>query len=100
MAARRRNLVTAVRSSTRNMTWLAESDRAAVDLAIRYAEAIEERAANGTDDQAQKALGWLGPHLLNTLKSIGGTPADRAALGVEAEAKGRLAEIRALRSVQ
>ena len=99
MAARRRNLVTAVRSSTRNMTWLAESDRAAVDLAIRYARR-SRRAANGTDDQAQKALGWLGPHLLNTLKSIGGTPADRAALGVEAEAKGRLAEIRALRSVQ
>ena len=98
MAARRANLVTSVRRSVRNMAWLDGSDTAAVDLALRYATAIEDAAANGTKAEAQKALGWLGPHLLHTLKSLGGTPAERKALGAESEAKGRLAEIRALRS--
>ena len=98
MAARRGNLVASLRKSVRNMTWLEDSDQAAVDLALRYATAIEDAAENGTRDQAQKALGWLGPHLLNTIKSVGGTPAERRAIGVESQAKGRLAEIRALRS--
>ena len=91
------NLVTSVRRSVKNMHWLEESDRAAVDLALRYAQTIEDRAKNGTDEQASKALGWLGPHLLNTIKAIGGTPAERRAIGAETQAKGRLAELRALR---
>lgn len=93
------NLMTSVRRSVKSMPWLDESDQAAVDLALRYAQMIEDRAKNGTDEQASKALGWLGPHLLNTLKSIGGTPAERRALGAESQAKGRLAEIRALRAL-
>ena len=98
MAARRAHLATSVRRSVKSMTWLDESDKAAVDLALRYATAIEDAAANGTEAEAQKALGWLGPHLLNTLKALGGTPAERRALNVERQAKSRLAEIRALRS--
>ena len=97
--ARTANLATSVRRSVQKMTWLDESDNAAVDLAIRYATAIEHIAKTGSDAEAQKALGWLGPHLLNTLKSLGGTPGERRALGAESEAKGRLAEIRALRAL-
>lgn len=87
-----------MRRSVKGMGWLDDSDQAAVDLALRYASMIEDRAKHGTDEQASKALGWLGPHLLNTLKSLGGTPGDRRALGAESQAKGRLAELRALRS--
>jgi hypothetical protein len=78
------------------MHWLGDTDRAMVDLAIRYAERIEEAAAEG-GDQSFKMVGWLGPHLANTLKSLGGAPAERKALGVEKAVKGRLAELRAAR---
>jgi hypothetical protein len=79
------------------MHWLDDSDRAMVDLAIRYAQRIEEAATEG-GDQSFKMVGWLGPHLANTLKSLGGAPAERKALGVEKAVKGRLAELRAARS--
>jgi len=34
---------------------------------------------------------------LNTMRALGGTPADRKALAVESDVKGRLGELRALR---
>lgn len=85
------NLVTSVRRAIKAMHWLEESDKATVDLAIRYAKEIEQ-----ADDV--KTIAWMGPHLLNALKSLGGTPAERKALGLERQTKSRLAEIRALRS--
>jgi len=90
------SLVDSVTTATASMHWLGDTDRAMVDLAIRYAERIEEAAAEG-GDQSFKMVGWLGPHLANTLKSLGGAPAERKALGVEKAVKGRLAELRAAR---
>lgn len=90
------SLVDSVTAATRAMHWLDDSDQAMVDLAIRYAQRIEEAAAEG-GDQSFKMVGWLGPHLANTLKSLGGAPAERKALGVERAVKGRLAELRAAR---
>jgi hypothetical protein len=39
----------------------------------------------------------LGPNMLATLKALGGTPAERKALGVEIESVDALAELRARR---
>ena len=72
------------------MTWLGPSDRAMVGLALEYARRIDE----ATDE---KAVGWLGPHLANALRALGGTPGDRKALGVEEKVRGKLAELRAAR---
>lgn len=85
------NLVTSVRRAVRAMHWLSESDQATVVLAIRLAKAIEE---------GDRLDARLGSQLLEALKELGGTPAARRALGAEQEAKGRLAEIRALRTAQ
>jgi len=90
------SLIESVAGAVQAMHWLTESDQAMVDLAIRYAQRIEEAAAEG-GDQSFKMVGWLGPHLANTLKSLGGAPAERKALGVERAVKGRLAELRAAR---
>lgn len=92
------NLTTSVRKAVKAMHWLDESDKAAVDLAIRYAKEIEAAADSGDEAHSAKMIAWMGPHLLNALKSLGGTPAERKALGAERQAKSRLAEIRALRS--
>lgn len=83
------NLVTSVRKAVKSMHWLADSDQATVDLAIRLARAIED---------GDKLDARLGSQLLEALKELGGTPAARKALGAERQAKSRLAEIRALRS--
>ena len=98
MAPRRPpNLTRSVRSAVKGMAWLTDSDRAAVDLALHYAAEIESAAESGDEAHRAKVLGWHGPHLLNTLKALGGTPGDRKALGAETEVKGRLGELRALR---
>lgn len=71
------------------MPWLTPSDEALVEVARKYARAIDE-------DEDGKAL-FLGPHLTNTLKALGGSPADRKALGVEETVRGKLAEMRGRR---
>lgn len=91
------NLVTSVKRSVKAMHWLTDTDKAAVDLAVRYAVVIEDVADAG-DDATARVLSQLGPQLLAALKSLGGTPADRKAIGAEPQIKSRLAEIRALRS--
>lgn len=93
------SLVESVTRATAAMHWLGDSDQAMVDLAVRYAERIEEAAAEGGADSF-KMVGWLGPHLANTLKALGGAPAERKALGVDRAVKGRLAELRAAREQQ
>jgi hypothetical protein len=77
-----------VTTAVQAMTWLGPSDRAMVALALEYARRIDQ----ATDE---KAVGWLGPHLANTLRSLGGTPAERKALGIEEQVRGKLAELRA-----
>lgn len=78
------------------MHWLGAADAATVALARSYAAQIDEAVASGDDEAAAKAH-YLGPHLLNTLRALGGTPGDRKALNVEEEARGKLAQLRALR---
>jgi len=69
-------------------------DKAAVQLAKRYAAAIDE-----AEDRAE-AMEKLGPKLLAVLESLGATPAARAKLkgGVPTRAESRLSALRAARS--
>ncbi len=82
------SLLDVVTAAVGAMHWLGPSDRAMVGLALEYARRIDA----ATDE---KAVGWLGPHLANVLRALGGTPADRKALGIEEQARGKLAELRA-----
>lgn len=92
------NLVSSVRKTVKSMHWLTPADQAAVDLVIRYAQQIEDAAQSDNAHERTKMLGWLGPNMLSALKALGGTPAERKALGVELEAVDALAELRARRS--
>lgn len=58
------------------MTWLTGADKAAVELARVYARRIDEATISGEGQEVTKAL-YLGPHLLNTLRALGGTPDER-----------------------
>lgn len=75
----RGSLETSVRKSVEGMPWLAPSDHAAIELAATYAARIDEAVDTGDNALATKAL-YLGPHLLNTLRALGGTPEERKAL--------------------
>lgn len=88
--AQPQGLTAAVGAAIDGMTWLLPSDRGLVELALEYARRIDA----ATDE---KTVGWLGPHLGNVLRSLGGAPADRKALGVEDAVRGKLAELRAAR---
>lgn len=66
------------------MRWLEPSDGAAVELARTYARRIdvgmsefEDGLISSTD--LNKVL-YLGPHILNTLRALGGTPKERKEL--------------------
>jgi hypothetical protein len=76
-----------VREATDAMDWLEPSDQAVVEVALRYARAIEE-----ADDV--KTMGWIGPHLINALRLLGGAPAERKSMGSGRPVNGRLAELR------
>lgn len=77
------------------MVWLAPTDQAAVDLALTYAARIDEALEFGEGVEVTKAL-YLGPHLLNTLRALGGTPLERKALAVEEAVGGKLAQLRSI----
>lgn len=83
-------LLGAVTSAVVAMPWLTPSDGGMVALALKYAEEIDS-------DETGKAL-FLGPHLVNALKALGGAPADRKALGVGEQVRGKLAQLREGRS--
>lgn len=73
---------------------VAPEDAGAVQLARRYAAAIDQA------DEPADALERLGPKLLAVLESLGATPKGRAALRKEApgaQGRGQLAAIRAAR---
>jgi hypothetical protein len=72
------------------MHWLTPSDSGLAALALEYAATID-----AADDA--KTVGWLGPHLANVLRALGGAPAERTALGVDESVRGKLAELRAAR---
>ena len=55
--------------------------------------ALGRERASGPD--VTKAL-YLGPHLLNTLRALGGAPAERKALGEQELVGGKLAQLRSV----
>lgn len=73
------SLEASVRKSVEGMPWLTPSDNAAIELAATYAARID-RAVDGGDEQAATKALYLGPHLLNTLRALGGAPIERKAL--------------------
>lgn len=91
------SLAESVESATGQMRWLQPTDQATVELAMTYARRIDEALETGEGQEVTKAL-YLGPHLLNTLRALGGAPAERKELGVEEAVNGKLAQLRAVRS--
>ncbi len=77
----------AVTAALAAMPWLTAADGAMVALALSYAGQID--AAGDA-----KTVAWIGPHLGNVLRSLGGAPGDRKALGLTEAVRGKLAEIR------
>lgn len=79
------------------MTWLKPSDGAGVALARLYAAQIDTvvEVSDVGSQELTKAL-YLGPHLLNTLRALGGAPAERKALGEEEAVSGKLAQLRSV----
>lgn len=90
------DLAASVDEATAAMDWLIPADKAAVDLAKSYAETIDLAIESGEPLAVTKAL-YLGPHLLNALAALGGTPAGRRALELKEESRGKLATVRDLR---
>jgi hypothetical protein len=80
----------AVSAAVESMSWLTAADRGMVALALEYARQID-----AADDG--KAVGFLGQNLTIVLKALGGAPAERKALGVEQEVRGKLSQLRAAR---
>lgn len=63
-------------AAEKEMDWLTGADKAAVELARVYARRIDEATLSEEGQEVTKAL-YLGPHLLNTLRALGGTPDER-----------------------
>ncbi len=71
----------ALRDAVEAAVWLEASDGAVVELAAMYARRMDQgwvefQSGDLTSTDYNKVL-YLGPHLLNTLKSIGLSPEDR-----------------------
>lgn len=80
----------AVTAAVDTMPWLGPADQGMVALALEYARRIDE-----ADDD--KAAGYLGQNLSGVLRALGGSPAERKALGVEEQVQGKLAALRSRR---
>ncbi len=87
------SLVESVNAAVAKMPWLTDADKGAVDLARAYAERIDEALESGEGQEVTKAL-YLGPHLLRTLETLGGTPTGRKALELREVVGGKLAAVR------
>ena len=77
------SLRAAVEAAVDAMPWLTDVDRGAVTLARAYAAQIDRILVDPVIREERpelitKAL-YLGPHLLNALKELGGTPVGRGA---------------------
>ncbi|MDO5663579.1 MAG: hypothetical protein Q4G40_12850 [Brachybacterium sp.] len=83
MAEQRKNLglAGAVTRAVEQMDWVKEGgpDGAVVALAKRYALLIDEGLNSGDEYLATKRA-YLGPHLLRTMESLGGSPLGRKML--------------------
>lgn len=73
---RPRSMVDATDEAIEAMVWLTPADQSAVAMVRTYAWRIDEAARAGDEQEITKAL-YLGPHLLNGLRELGGTPAAR-----------------------
>lgn len=78
-----------VTNATRANKSLDARDRAAINLALAYADAIDEALVSNDPMLKTKTL-YLGPHLLATLTALGCTPAGRK--DVETSLKGAKVE--------
>lgn len=87
-------LETQVLKAIDSMKWLTEADEGLVALALQYARRIDNalKIADQSDPKdsvaqqgATKAL-YLGPHLVNALKALGGSPGDRFELEAKRKA--------------
>lgn len=78
----------AVEQAIEAMTWLEPSDQGMVALALKYAAEIDTAA----DDL--RSVGYLGQQLSVALRSLGGAPAERAALRSDKPVGSRLAQLR------
>jgi len=100
MTVRRTTSVSAAVETTIKALKLRAEDAAAVQLARKYAEAIDSLGA----DQFVHRIGIIGPSLLKALQALGGTPDSRAvaakggAPDVVSPARAALDELRARRA--
>lgn len=90
------SLAESVDQAVAAMEWLSPADAGAIELAKSYAATIDLALESGDAQTVTKAL-YLGPHLLNALAALGGSPAGRKLLDVKGEARGKLASVRDLR---
>jgi hypothetical protein len=88
-------LEASVLAAVRGMSWLEDTDQAGVELALTYARQIDRAVAEGEGVEVTKAL-YLGPHLLNALRALGGTPLERKEIGEPEDVGGKLAKLRAV----
>jgi hypothetical protein len=82
-------------AAVQSMSWLATSDGAAVELARRFADGIDQAFESGDGKNVVKALN-LGPHMLNVLRELGGTPTSRKLVGGGAGGGGKLSHLRSI----
>ena len=84
------SLTSAVEAAVKAMPWITDMDRGAVTLARAYAAQIDrvltDKMIRETDPQLITKALYLGPHLLNTLRELGGTPAGRGVQMTKKEA--------------
>jgi len=107
--------MTWLRSTDAAMVKLCQQYAQSIDDAVSIADELEEitphlqaledegvditalvkriRAIAATADVI-KVIGWIGPHAANTLRDLGGTPAERKGLEADAPVKSRLQAIR------
>lgn len=81
------------------MNWLTDTDKALVRMGREYARQIDDVLRDPTvDKQTKTKTLYLGPHLIGTLKELGGTPGSRQELTRGGDTVG--GKLAALRSVE
>jgi len=76
-------LLEEVREAIKAMPQITAQDKGLVALAERYAHIISEVSKNGGREAV--SVMYLGPHLFNMLRELGGTPMQRAGAGKPGE---------------